>query len=814
MYLSYNWLKELVKIPKDISPEQLGEKLTLHTVEIEGVEKQTEKFSNILVGKIKEVKSHPNADKLQLVEVDIGKQELNIVCGAFNIRKDQLVPVALPGAILENGSKIEETEVRGKKSQGMLCAEDELGLGDDHSEIMILNKKVKQGQSLAEYFDFDDILFEVDNKSLTNRPDLMGHLGIAREVAVFLDCKKSSSFGHIMTTKIQRPNKEKLDIKNEASDLCPRYIGLQVDNIKVEESPAWLQKRLAAVGLRPINNIVDIINYVMVETGQPMHAFDSALVDGIRIRRAKQGEKIITLDGDERELSLENLVIADKQKPIAVAGVMGGQETEVNEQTTSIILEAANFNPINIRKTSQRLNLRTDSSSRFEKSLDPYLTELAIARCLDLVKQVCSNAESGSALTDTATDKDKRSYFNLNLGPIDLDLDWVAKKIGSDITQGKIIDLLDKLGFKTEQDNKNNQVLKINIPTWRATKDISIKEDIVEEISRIYGYNNLTPKMPKVEMVPPSINKERNLERHIKELLAYGCAMTETYNYSFINEEKLEKLNIDHSGYIKLLNPISKQHTLLRKNLTTNLLDNVKQNQANYDHFQIFELGNVYLNFSGETNKDDRGEEKLPFQEKRLGLIEASSTGNVFSGLKGRLEYLFLALDLSIKFEPSDFLNKWSDSSLFAKVIVNNKDVGFVSGVREEVLKSLGIKKKVVTGEIIFREIFNLTSGKIKVAKSLNKYPCVQRDLAFVVNVKILYNSLKQEIDNFSNLIREVTLFDVYQGEKLDKKEKSLAFHIVYRSDERTLKAKEVDELQQKLFERLKEKFEARIRDF
>ncbi len=814
MYLSYNWLKELVKIPKDVSLEQLGEKLTLHTVEIEGVEKQAEKFSNILVGKIKEIKSHPNADKLQLVEVDIGKQELNIVCGAFNIRKDQLVPVALPGAILENGSKIEETEVRGEKSQGMLCAEDELGLGDDHSEIMILNKKVKQGQNLAEYFDFDDILFEVDNKSLTNRPDLMGHLGIAREVAVFLDCKKSSSFGHIMTTKIQRPNKEKLDIKNEASDLCPRYIGLQVDNIKVEESPAWLQKRLAAVGLRPINNIVDIINYVMVETGQPMHAFDSALVDGIRIRRAKQGEKIITLDGDERELSLENLVIADKQKPIAVAGVMGGQETEVNEQTTSIILEAANFNPINIRKTSQRLNLRTDSSSRFEKSLDPYLTELAIARCLDLVKQVCSNAESGSALTDTATDKDKRSYFNLNLGPIDLDLDWVAKKIGSDITQGKIIDLLDKLGFKTEQDNKNNQVLKINIPTWRATKDISIKEDIVEEISRIYGYNNLTPKMPKVEMVPPSINKERNLERHIKELLAHGCAMTETYNYSFINEEKLEKLNIDHSGYIKLLNPISKQHTLLRKNLTTNLLDNVKQNQANYDHFQIFELGNVYLNFSGEINKDDRGEEQLPFQEKRLGLIEASLEEDVFSQLKGRLEYLFLALDLSIKFEPSDFLNKWSDSSLFAKVIVNNKDVGFVSGVREEVLKSLGIKKKVVTGEIIFREIFNLTSGKIKVAKSLNKYPCVQRDLAFVVNVKILYNNLKQEIDNFSNLIREVTLFDVYQGEKLDKKEKSLAFHIVYRSDERTLKAKEVDELQQKLFERLKEKFEARIRDF
>lgn len=814
MYLSYNWLQELVKIPKDISPEQLGERLTLHTVEIEGMERQTDRFAHVLVGEIKEVSPHPDADKLQLAKVSIGKEVLNIVCGAPNIEKGQLVPVALPGAILENGLEIKETEVRGENSQGMLCAADELGLGEDHSGIMVLNKKAKVGQNLAEYFNFDDILFEVDNKSLTNRPDLMGHLGIAREVAAFLDCKKRSAFNEIVTTKTRKVNKEELDIKNEAPDLCPRYVGLKIDKVKVEESPAWLQKRLTAVGLRPINNIVDITNYVMVETGQPMHAFDSNLVSSIRVRRAKQDEKITTLDGAERELSREDLVIADKNKPLAVAGVMGGQDTQINENTVSIMLEAANFSPVNIRKTSQRLDLRTDSSSRFEKSLDPYLTELAIARCFDLVKQVCPEAEMGSALTDTATEKERQSGFNLNLGPIDLDLNWVSRRIGGDIEQGEIIDILSRLGFKAEQDPNEGDNLKVFIPTWRATKDISIKEDIVEEIVRIYGYNKLEFKMPRVEMVAPSVNKERKLERQIKELLAHGCAMTEAYNYSFTNEEKLERLKIDHSGYIKLLNPLSNQHTLLRQNLFTNLFDNVKQNQANYNHIQMFELGSVYLNFSGEINKDNNNEEKLPYQEKRIGMVEASYSKDVFSALKGKVEYLFKELDIDIKFEPSDLPHLWANPAFFAKITVAGEQIGFISKAETKVLKSLGIKKQVASAEINFREILARTSGKVKSFKPLSRYPSVHRDLGFVVDVKVLYNDIKKEIEDFSDLIKEVELFDVYQGDKLGKREKSLAFHIIYRSEERTLQAKEVDELQDKLFERLKEKFEAKIRDF
>jgi phenylalanyl-tRNA synthetase beta chain len=385
--------------------------------------------------------------------------------------------------------------------------------------------------------------------------------------------------------------------------------------------------------------------------------------------------------------------------------------------------------------------------------------------------------------------------------------------MGKEISPQEITGILDKLGFKIDKSGED-QTLKVTIPTWRATKDISGREDIMEEVSRIYGYNNLPPKMPLVEMVTPSLNKERVLERKIKELLAYGCAMTETYNYSFTNEEKLGKLKIDPSGYIRLSNPISGQHTLLRQSMTTNLLDNIKQNQANYDHIKMFEFGSVYLNFSGEINKDSSGKEKLPYQEKRLGLVEASSQEDVFDRLKGRLRYICESLDLEIDFEPSDIPHPWSDTNLFAKVVIDGEGIGFVSGVDDKILKSLGIKKRVAVAEINFREIFARSEGGIKSFESLNRYPSLRRDLAFVVDVKVLYSDIKNEIENFSDLVKEVELFDVYQGEKLGKKEKSLAFHITYRSEERTLQAKEVDELQQELFEKLKEKFEARVRDF
>jgi len=576
MYLSLNWLKDFVDIPRSITAKELGVRLTMHTVEIESVEKQADKFANIVVGKILEIKKHPNADRLQLVKVDIKDRKLDIVCGAPNIKIGQMIPIALVGAILPNGMEIKETEVRGVKSCGMLCAEDELGLGEDHSGILILDKKAKIGQNLAQYLGLKDIIFEVDNKSITHRPDLWSHHGIAREISAFLSAKFKE---YKLNEKLFKGADDvKISVKVEDFELCPRYMAITIDGVKIEDSPQWMQERLIAVGMRPINNIVDITNYVILELGQPLHAFDKNLVDKIIVRREKNNEVMETLDGEKRKLDKEVLVIADSQKPIAIDGVMGGTNSEINNETSSLIIESANFNFISIRKTSQKLGLRTESSIRFEKALDPNLCGLAIARTVELVKKLCPKAKIVSDLVD-------EKKFKLNQGPIKLDLEWLNERIGPSFapagaeamagkkaTEGKAektIKILESLGFSVEQ---NGSELKVTVPTWRATRDISIPEDLVEEIARIYGYDNLTPTMPRVAMEAPEINQEKTLERRIKNILSADAGLTEIYNYSFVGKEQLEKLGIDFSDYVRLANPIASHQTMLRQNLAPNLI--------------------------------------------------------------------------------------------------------------------------------------------------------------------------------------------------------------------------------------------------
>jgi phenylalanyl-tRNA synthetase beta chain len=690
----------------------------------------------------------------------------------------------------------------------MICAEDELGLGNDHTGIMVLGKKAKIGQLFGEYLKLDDVIFEVDNKSLSNRSDLWGHLGIAREISVILGIKTTRKFKNFLEAKINsREGLEKLAIKVEDDDLCPRYQTVKIEGAAVKESPEWIQKRLTAVGMRPINNIVDATNYVMLELGEPMHAFDADLVSEIIVRRAKKDEVIKTLDGADRVLDNSMLVIADKEKAIAIAGVMGSENSEINSGTKTVILEAANFNAASIRKTSIKLGLRTEASMRFEKSLDPNICEPALARCLELIRETCPGAKAASQVTDIKN-------FKLNLGPIEIDLNWAAKRLGEDLGKKKITHILETLGFGAE--SAGAHLLKITVPTWRATKDVSLKEDILEEIARIYGYNNIKATMPIVEMRAPEENEERKLERKIKNILALGAGSTEVYNYSFVGEEKLNKLKINFKGYLRLVNPLSNFQTMLRQNLLENLVDNVKSNQAKYEQISLFEIGSVFWDAVGRINKDSERKENLPFQVKHLGVLEAGNSAKEnYEAVKGKIEYLLENFDLMAKFESGEVAPEWADKKSFTKIIVRGEEIGCIANFPKAILTTLGIKKEVAMAEVNFEKVINailLTPAKLY-AKP-NKYPPIMRDLAFVVKENVLYNNIKEELENFDKLIAKIELFDVYQGKNLLTNQKSLAFHIIYLSPDRTLESAEVDALQERLINRLKEKFDAQIRNF
>jgi phenylalanyl-tRNA synthetase beta chain len=809
MYISLDWLKDFVSLPGDITPEKLGLRLTMHTVEIDSVEKQADKLEGVVVGRIREVKPHPNADKLSLVKVEVGSEELAIVCGADNIEAGQMVPVALIGAVLPNGLEIKAAKIRGEQSEGMLCAEDELGLGDDHSGILILSDKARPGQPLSGYFAMDDVLFEVDNKSITNRPDLWGHYGMAREVAAFLGVKLDRRLESLSASdlEIQDAGKQVL-VKVSDPKLCPRYMAVKLEGIKVESSPEWLRKRLVAVGVRPINNIVDITNYVMLEVGQPLHAFDAADIDTIEVRRAGKGEAITTLDGKDRRLEDNMLVITDGQKPIAVAGVMGGEASEVLEETSSVILESANFDPVSIRKTAQALNNRTEASMRFEKSLDPNLCETALVRSVELIQKVCPGAVVASSVSDV-------SDFSLDTGPIELDTDWVRAFLGDKISDDKILSILKGLGFAIEVDAGK---FAVSVPTWRATKDISIKEDLAEEVARIYGYDNIISRMPVAEIKAPQVPVEIMMESRIKKLLAAGAGLTETHNYSFVGTDRLKKLGMDQASYLKLFNPISQEQTMLRQNLFPNLLGCVRNNQARREQIDLFEIGKVYLNMSGEVARDPESGNKLPYEEKRLGIISACQDGaGALARVKGALEYL--ARYFSVKLEyvqaESDVLPPWAGENLAAEVRINSQVYGFVYILDANAGKRFGVKKQVAAAEMVctgfLEELAASRSGRLY--QPVPKYPPVIRDLAFVLDEKVLYNDIKEAIISFHGHIRKVELFDIYQGKQLGPGKKSLAFHVEYQAD-RTLTAEEVASIQKDLAARLEEKFGAQIRDF
>lgn len=810
MYISYNWLQDFVKLPAKISPQDIAVRLTNHTVEVESFSNQADKFDKVVVGKVLEVSKHPNADRLRVTTVDVKSAKLHIVCGAPNVAPNQLVAVALEGTLLPNGLEIKKSDIRGEASEGMICAEDELGLGDDHEGIMVLDKRAKIGQPFAEYLKLTDIVFEVDNKSLSNRPDLLSHYGIARELSVIFDAKLKS-YDKVIGERLEVASEKsgKLEVEVIAKEACPRYLAIRINNVKVKESPAFVQERLLAAGQRPINNIVDLTNYVMLECGQPLHAFDADKVKKISVRFAVKGETIETLDGKNRQLSTEDLVITDGRQPIALAGIIGGSNSEIDDDTVNIILEAANFRADIIRRSAQKSGLRTEASTRFEKSLDPALAEEALFRFLSLLKADCPEIKIASHLVDLGGTPAAAA-------PIQLDFAWLSSKIGQEISKEQVINILTKLGFKI---TKHKEYLEVLIPSWRATKDVKNKEDLVEEVLRIYGYDNITSSLPVEKLIPPVKNQERALERKIKDVLALKFGLSEVYNYSFVGEEQLKKLNIDFFNHLRIINPLSEIHNLLRQSLVAGLVSNIKTNQAKADSLGFFEIGSTFFNAPGEINRTNAEDsERLPYQEKKIGLVLANNNRDVFLDAKGVVAGLIqetINQEVEAIFLPIETKPGWSDKDICAQVMVGDEVLGVVAKLSNEASASVNVKLKTALAELSLGGLARLKATYAGTNfKEAPRFPASTRDICVVVSEKILYNDLREEIITFHPAIKEAELFDVYSGSKLDKGDKSLAFHLTYQAEDRTMTSVETDEIHEGLVKRLAEKFEARLRGF
>ncbi|PKM88360.1 phenylalanine--tRNA ligase subunit beta [Candidatus Falkowbacteria bacterium HGW-Falkowbacteria-2] len=806
MYLSINWLKDFVKISKKTTPEELASLLTLHTVEVEGWQEQSQTYNNVVVGRVLSVTQHPNADRLRLTKVDIKKETLDIVCGAPNVAVGQKVAVALIGAILPNGLEIKESEIRGEKSYGMICAQDELGLGTDHEGIMVLNDNAKVGQFFADYLNLKDTTLEIDNKSLSNRGDLWGHYGMARELGALLKTPLLP-YPQPDEESLKAEGKAELSVKIENKKACSRYIAVKIDNVKMAESPAWIKERLSAVGARPINAIVDITNYVMLECGQPLHAFDATGIKKIGVRYSKLDESLETLDGKERLLPEETIVITNDNEPIALAGVIGGAQSGIKENTESIIIEAATFDAVSVRKATARLNLRTEASMRFEKTLDPHLPEIAWKRAWQLIKEVFPEAKLAGATVDVVN-------FEMEPVAISVDFSWLKKRLGRDISRKDTVTILERLGFSVTVEGN---ILLVTPPTWRAVKDVSIKEDILEEVARVIGYNEI-PSLPlsaTLSLLPE--NEELKLERKVQDVLSGTGHLTETYNYSFVSESSLTKLNFDVKNYLKLVNPISEQHVYLRQSLLTNMLQNVRTNQFNYPEFGLFEIGRIFLPIAGEYVKDEKGE-LMPYQGKRVGIVVAGPDGNaVFNRAKGLAELVLSSLWPQARIELTVLENAplWAEKGQAAAINCDGHEIGFTGRLSTEVTNAFGIKVKVAYVEINFKELLALYLAlPAHQYEEAPKYPPVTRDLAFVVDEKILYNDFWKVLIDFHPLIVKAELFDVYQGSGLGEGMKSLAFHLTYQDRERTLTADEIDGIQADLIQRCQELFEAQVRDF
>ncbi|MCF8067172.1 MAG: phenylalanine--tRNA ligase subunit beta [Desulfobacterales bacterium] len=800
MKVSLSWLNDYVDVTLD-TPE-LAHELTMAGLEVEGVTDIYDHLENICVGKVLEVAPHPNADRLTLCQVDTGERTVQIVCGAPNVKADMVVPVALPGACMPSGMRIKKSKLRGEVSEGMLCSSKELQFDDDHAGIMSLDPSLTPGRPLAEALSLSDTMLEI---GLTpNRPDCLGIIGIAREVAA------------VQKTKVKYPDADIADKENRINDLtsvkiedpdhCPRYAARMVEGIKVGPSPKWLQERLNSIGVRPISNIVDITNYIMMETGQPLHAFDfDRLAENrIVVRLAKDGEKFVTLDEKERTLSAETLMICDGEKPVAVGGVMGGANSEIEDGTTRVLIESAYFNPISIRRTAKCLGLNTEASHRFERGVDPEGTVIALNRATMLISEL-----GGGTIVGGLIDEHPKPSI---LPEIALSVMATNRLLGTGFNSDEISNFLTSIEFAVK--SKNDEEMVVVPPSYRV--DVERPEDLMEEVARLSGYNNIPTTSPVVRAQTELPGKSLVLRSTVRQLMT-GFGFTEVINYSFIHRESCERLMLDEEdprkSIIDIMNPLTEDHAVMRTSLVPGLLECMNRNIARQEkNLKLFEVGKTFIG---------KGQDSLPEEIEMLigiwtGARDVSALHSIgehcdFFDLKGVVEGLLKGLYANcVAFTRLDGGTcKYLRPGYTAGITVEGRNVGIIGEVAPAVLENYDLKQTAYIFELDLCRLNQLTLKPVQ-AQLIPKFPAISRDITLIINKGIESQQIRDAVkDMDETLVEDIHLFDVFEGGRISSDKKSLSFRIIYRSPDTTLEDEKANHIHKAISEKLIKAFNA-----
>ncbi|EZV07696.1 phenylalanine--tRNA ligase subunit beta [Staphylococcus aureus] len=785
MLISNEWLKEYVTINDSVS--NLAERITRTGIEVDDLIDYTKDIKNLVVGFVKSKEKHPDADKLNVCQVDIGEDEpVQIVCGAPNIDAGQYVIVAKVGGRLPGGIKIKRAKLRGERSEGMICSLQEIGISSNYvpktfeSGIYVFSEAQVPGTDALQALYLDDQVMEFD---LTpNRADALSMIGTAYEVAALYNTKMTKP--DTTSNELELSANDELTVTIENEDKVPYYSARVVHDVTIEPSPIWMQARLIKAGIRPINNVVDISNYVLLEYGQPLHMFDQDAIGSqqIVVRQANEGEKMTTLDDTERELLTSDIVITNGQTPIALAGVMGGDFSEVKEQTSNIVIEGAIFDPVSIRHTSRRLNLRSESSSRFEKGIATEFVDEAVDRACYLLQTYAN----GKVLKDRVSSGELGAFIT----PIDITADKINRTIGFDLSQNDIVTIFNQLGFDTEI---NDDVITVQVPSRR--KDITIKEDLIEEVARIYGYDDIPSTLPVFDKVTSGQLTDRQYKtRMVKEVLE-GAGLDQAITYSLVSKEDATAFSMQQRQTIDLLMPMSEAHASLRQSLLPHLIEAASYNVARKNKdVKLFEIGNVFF---------ANGEGELPDQVEYLsGILTGDYVVNQWQGKKETVDF-YLAkgvvdrvsekLNLEFSYRRADIDGLHPGRT--AEILLENKVVGFIGELHPTLAADNDLKRTYVF-ELNFDALMAVSVGYINY-QPIPRFPGMSRDIALEVDQNIPAADLLSTIHaHGGNILKDTLVFDVYQGEHLEKGKKSIAIRLNYLDTEETLTDERVSKVQ------------------